>query len=159
MTITTAAPVQTTTTPNAADITTLNDAGLASGIERGIIAAGILERMVPAGVRVEEHNLGAKRTTRGVFLHEGGEDQIALYFLDATAEVSVHIACYEDGRTSPVHPGRGDVRHGPGLLRGLTMARDPHRRGPSVCLPPESTPRLSPRRCLHTQHAFGTVDS
>jgi hypothetical protein len=97
MTITTTAPVQTTATPNAAELTILSDAALASGINRGIIAAGILERMVPDGVQIEEHNMGGKRTTRGVFLHEGGVDQINLYFLDATAEVSVHIEDYEDG--------------------------------------------------------------
>jgi hypothetical protein len=97
MTITTTAPVQATTTPNAAELTILSDAALASGINRGIIAAGILERMVPAGVQIEELNMGAKGTTRGVFLHEGGVDQIAMYFLDATAEVSVHIEDYEDG--------------------------------------------------------------
>lgn len=97
MTITTTAPVQTTATPNAAELTILNDATRASGIERGVIAAGILERMVPAGVQIEEYNLGAKRTSRGVFLHQGGVDQINMYFLDATAEVSVHIEDYEDG--------------------------------------------------------------
>ena len=76
------------------DVTTfaiLGDKTLASGIERGIIAAGILERLVPDGVQIEEYNLGAKRTTRGVFLHQDGVDQIAMHFLDATAEVSVHI--------------------------------------------------------------------
>ena len=93
MTITTTAPVHA----DAAQLTNLGDAVLASGIERGIIAAGILERMVPAGVQIEEYNLGAKRTSRGVFLHQGGVDQINMYFLDATAEVSVHIADYEDG--------------------------------------------------------------
>jgi hypothetical protein len=92
MTITTTAPVHA----DAAELTNLGDV-LASGIERGIIAAGILERMVPAGVQIEELSMGAKRTTRGVFLHEGGVDQIAMYFLDATAEVSVHIEDYEDG--------------------------------------------------------------
>lgn len=97
MTITTSAAAQTTTTPDAAALAVLQDAVRASGIERGITAAGILERMVPAGVQIEEYNLGAKRSTRGVFLHQGGVDQINLYFLDATAEVSVHIDSYQDG--------------------------------------------------------------
>lgn len=96
MTITATAPVQTTATPNDAELTTLADA-TRSGIERGVIAAGILERMIPAGVQIEEYNLGAKRTTRGVFLHQGGVDQINMYFLDATTEVSVHIEDYADG--------------------------------------------------------------
>lgn len=96
MTITTTGPIQTTTTPNDVELTTLSEAAR-SGIERGIIAAGILERMVPAGVQIEEYNLGAKLTSRGVFLHQGGVDQINMYFLDGTAEVSVHIENYEDG--------------------------------------------------------------
>lgn len=69
----------------------LDDVAALSGIARGIVAAGVLGRMVPDGVQIEEYNLGGKRATRGVFLHDGGADQIALYFLDATAEVSVHI--------------------------------------------------------------------
>lgn len=96
MTITTTGPIQTTTTPNDVELTTLSEADR-SGIERGVIAAGILERMVPAGVQIEEYNLGSKCTTRGVFLHEGGVDQINMYFIDGTAEVSVHIEDYEDG--------------------------------------------------------------
>jgi hypothetical protein len=93
MTITTPAQVHA----DAVELAILGDAVLASGIERGILAAGILERMIPAQVNIEEYNLGAKRTTRGVFLHQGSVDQIAMYFLDATAEVSVHIADFEDG--------------------------------------------------------------
>ena len=77
--------------PDVARFAILGDKALASGIERGIIAAGILERMVPEGVQIEEYNTGANLTTRGVFLHADGVDQIAMYFLDATAEVSVHI--------------------------------------------------------------------
>lgn len=91
---TTTVQVQTTDVERLA---ILGDAASASGIERGIIAAGILDRMVPTGVQIEEYNLGAKCTTRGVFLHEGGVDQINMYFIDGTAEVSVHIENYEDG--------------------------------------------------------------
>lgn len=96
MTITTTGPIQTTTTPNDVELTTLSEAAR-SGIERGVIAAGILDRMVPTGVQIEEYNLGAKCTTRGVFLHQGGVDQINMYFIDGTSEVSVHIEDYEDG--------------------------------------------------------------
>jgi hypothetical protein len=117
MTITTTAPAHTTpdvltaigaaprftagqldaTAPSADLLAVLGDAYTWSGIQRGTAAAAALQRLVPAGVQVEECDLGAGRTTRGVFLHPGGPDHIALYFLDATAEVSVHIDNYADG--------------------------------------------------------------
>ena len=76
--------------PSADALAVLNDPALASGIERGIVAAGVLERVVPADVSIEEYTLGSSRT-RGVFLHQDGVDQIALHFLDGTAQVAVHI--------------------------------------------------------------------
>lgn len=85
--------------PDVTKLGILGDKAQASGIQRGVIAAGMLERIVPDGVRIEEYNLGAKRTTRGVFLHQDGVDQIAMYFLDTTAEVSVHIDGGDDGES------------------------------------------------------------
>lgn len=79
------------TTPGEAALAILGDTALASGRERGIVAAGILERIVPDGVEIEELNLGTDRRTRGVFLYRDGVDQIALSFLDRTARVWVHI--------------------------------------------------------------------
>lgn len=79
------------TTPNEAALAILGDTFLASGRERGIIAAGILERIVPDDVEIEELNLGTDRRTRGVFLYRDGVDQIALSFLDRTSSVWVHI--------------------------------------------------------------------
>jgi hypothetical protein len=79
------------TTPNEAALAILGDTALASGRERGIIAAGILERIVPDGVDIEELNLGTDRKTRGVFLHADGVDQIGMHFLDGTASVWIHI--------------------------------------------------------------------
>jgi hypothetical protein len=79
------------TTPNQAALAILGDTALASGRERGIIAAGILERIVPDGVEIEELNLGTDRKTRGVFLHADGVDHIGMHFLDGTACVWIHI--------------------------------------------------------------------
>lgn len=73
----------------------LNDPALASGIERGIVAAGVLERLVPADVHIEEITYGSHHTTRGVFLHQDGVDQIALNFVDGTHEIAVHIDSHD----------------------------------------------------------------
>ncbi len=80
--------------PNRAALAVLNDTALASGRERGIIAADILDRITPDDVTIEQHNLGATRKTRGVFLYQDGADgreQIALHFFDHTPSVWVHI--------------------------------------------------------------------
>lgn len=79
------------TTPNEAALAILGDTALASGRERGIVAAGILERIVPDGVEIEELNLGTDSKVRGVFLHADGVDHIGIHFLDSTASVYVHI--------------------------------------------------------------------
>lgn len=76
--------------PSPDALAVLNDPALASGIERGIVAAGVIERLVPADVHIEEYTLG-NRGTRGVFLHQDGVDQIGLFFFAATAEVGVYI--------------------------------------------------------------------
>lgn len=81
-------------TPSTAALAILGDTRLASGIERGIIAAGILERITPDDVLIEEANLGADRRTRSVLLYQDGPDgreQITLSFLDRTPNVWVHI--------------------------------------------------------------------
>jgi hypothetical protein len=69
----------------------LSNIAIASGRERGIIAAQMIERLVPAGVQIEEINCGTDAKVRGVFLHQDDDDHIALYFFDRTASVSVHI--------------------------------------------------------------------
>lgn len=43
------------------------------------------------GVQIEEINCGTDAKVRGVFLHQDDVDQVALYFFDRTASVSVHI--------------------------------------------------------------------
>lgn len=81
-------------TPSTAALAILGDTFLASGIERGIIAAGILDRITPDDVMMEEANLGADRRTRSVSLYQDGPDgheQITLSFLDRTPNVWVHI--------------------------------------------------------------------
>lgn len=81
-------------TPSPAALAILEDTFLASGIERGIIAAGILERITPPDVMMEEANLGADRRTRSVSLYQdgpAGREQITLSFLDRTSSVWVHI--------------------------------------------------------------------
>lgn len=78
-------------TPSADALAILANTALASGRERGIIAAGILERLVPNGVQIEEINLGRDRKVRGVFLHQDDTDHIALHFFDRTASVWVHV--------------------------------------------------------------------
>lgn len=85
----------------------LGDTALASGRERGIVAAQVIERIVPDGVQIEEINCGAEAKVRGVFLHQDDEDHIALYFFDGTTSVSVQIdaddpAERHDGLVSPV---------------------------------------------------------
>lgn len=67
----------------------LNDKHLASGRERGIVAAGVLERIVPDDVAIEEYNLGS--CTRAVYLSQDDVEQIAVHFMDRTTEVAVHI--------------------------------------------------------------------
>jgi hypothetical protein len=107
MTITTTAPRTTTAdvdlitaldagllpiqTPSVEALVILGNTAIASARERGIIAAGILERIVPDGVQIEEINVGRNAKSRAVFLHQDDVDQIALYFFDHTSSVSVYI--------------------------------------------------------------------
>ena len=107
MTITTTAPRTTTADvdlitaldsglldfqrPSAESLEILSNTAIASGRERGIIAAQMLERIVPEGVQIEEINCGTDAKVRGVFLHQGDDDNVALYFHDRTASVVVHI--------------------------------------------------------------------
>jgi hypothetical protein len=79
------------TVPSADTLAVLNDKALASGIERGIVAAGAIEAIVPDDVSIEEINVGSNAKVRGVFLHQDDVDQVALYFFDKTTSVSVHI--------------------------------------------------------------------
>lgn len=96
-------------TPNTAALAVLNDTALASGRERGIVAAGILERITPDDVLMEEANLGTDRKVRALFLYQDGPDapeQIALHFFDRTASIWVHIDSADedeqyDGLMSP----------------------------------------------------------
>lgn len=92
--------------PSANALAILNDTATASGIERGIVAAGVIERMVPAGVEMEEHNLGTGRRTRGVYLHQAGDEHMAMNFLDRTHEIGLHIDSHDpeeefDGFVTP----------------------------------------------------------
>jgi hypothetical protein len=107
MTITTAAPCTTTAdvdlitaldagllpiqTPSVDALVILGNTAIASARERGIIAAGILERIIPDGVQIEEINVGRNAKSRAVFLHQDDVDHIALYFFDHTSSVSVYI--------------------------------------------------------------------
>jgi hypothetical protein len=92
--------------PSEDAISILNDTALASGKERGIVAAGVIERIVPDGVQIEEINCGTDAKVRGVFLHQDDVDHMALYFFDSTASVSVHIDSHDpdeayDGLVTP----------------------------------------------------------
>jgi hypothetical protein len=77
--------------PSAESLEILSNIAIASGRERGIIAAQMIERIVPEGVQIEEINCGRDAKVRGVFLHQDDVDHVALYFFDRTASVSVHI--------------------------------------------------------------------
>lgn len=77
--------------PSAESLEILSNTAIASGRERGIIAAQMIERIVPEGVQIEEINCGRDGKARGVFLHRDDVDHVALYFFDRTASVSVHI--------------------------------------------------------------------
>lgn len=77
--------------PSAEALEILSNTAIASGRERGIIAAQMIERIVPEGVEIEEINCGTDAKVRGVFLHQGDDDNVALYFHDRTASVVVHI--------------------------------------------------------------------
>lgn len=77
--------------PSAESLEILSNTAIASGRERGIIAAQMIERIVPEGVQIEEINCGTDAKVRGVFLHQGDDDNVALYFHDRTASVVVHI--------------------------------------------------------------------
>ena len=92
--------------PSADTLAILGNTAIASGRERGIIAAQVIERIVPDGVQIEEINCGTDAKARGVFLHQDDADHIALYFFDRTASVMVHIDADEpderhDGPVSP----------------------------------------------------------
>lgn len=93
-------------TPSADLLAILNNKAIASGRERGIIAAQAIERIIPAGVAIEEINCGRDGKARGVFLHQNDEDDIALYFFDRTTSVSVHIDADDpdDRRDETVSP-------------------------------------------------------
>jgi hypothetical protein len=93
-------------TPSADALAILTNTAIASGRERGIIAAQILERIVPDGVQIEEINCGRDAKARGVFLHQDDVDHIALYFFDRTASVTVHIDADEpdERHDAPVSP-------------------------------------------------------
>src|SRR3990167_8125433 len=67
-------------TPSADALAILTNTAIASGRERGIIAAQIIERIVPDGVQIEEINCGRDAKVRGVFLHQDDVDHIAVYF-------------------------------------------------------------------------------
>jgi hypothetical protein len=77
--------------PSAAALEILNDTETASGIERGIVAAGVIERIVPSDVEIEEYNIGAQGKTRSVYLIQDGVEHIGINFLDRTHEVALHI--------------------------------------------------------------------
>jgi hypothetical protein len=77
--------------PSDATLAVLNTPALASAIERGIVAADTLRRIVPDDVQIEEVNYGTEQRTRGVFLYQDGVDQVAMSFVDGTHEIAVHI--------------------------------------------------------------------
>ena len=121
MTITTTAPATTADvdlitaldagllpfqTPSADLLAILNNKAIASGIERGIIAAQAIERIIPDGVEIEEINCGREGRARALFLHRNDEDDIALYFFDRTTSVSLHIDADDpaERRDEPVSP-------------------------------------------------------
>lgn len=121
MTITTTAPATTADvdlitaldagllpfqTPSADLLAILNNKAIASGIERGIIAAQAIERIIPDGVEIEEINCGREGKARALFLHRNDEDDIALYFFDRTTSVSLHIDADDpaERRDEPVSP-------------------------------------------------------
>lgn len=95
-------------TPSADALAILGNTAVASGRERGIIAAQVIERIVPDGVQIEEINCGRDAKVRGVFLHQDDVDHIALYFFDRTASVTVHIDADEPEQRhdAPVSPAR-----------------------------------------------------
>lgn len=121
MTITTTAPATTADvdlitaldagllpfqTPSADLLAILNNKAIASGRERGIIAAQAIGRIIPEGVEIEEINCGREGKARALFLHRNDEDDIALYFFDRTTSVSLHIDADDpaDRRDEPVSP-------------------------------------------------------
>ena len=95
-------------TPSADALAILANTAIASGRERGIIAAQIIERIVPDGVQIEEINCGRDAKVRGVFLHQDDVDHIAIYFFDRTASVTVHIDADDpdERHDEPVSPAR-----------------------------------------------------
>lgn len=95
-------------TPSADTLAILSNIQIASGRERGIIAAQMIERIVPDGVQIEEINCGHDAKVRGVFLHQDDVDHIALYFFDRTASVTVHIDADDpdERHDAPVSPAR-----------------------------------------------------
>ena len=95
-------------TPSADALAILADTAVASGRERGIIAAQVIERIVPDGVQIEEINCGRDAKVRGVFFHQDDVDHIALYFFDRTASVTVHIDADEPEQRhdAPVSPAQ-----------------------------------------------------
>lgn len=95
-------------TPSADALAILGNTAVASGRERGIIAAQVIERIVPDGVQIEEINCGRDAKVRGVFLHQDDVDHIAIYFFDRTASVTVHIDADEPEQRhdAPVSPAR-----------------------------------------------------
>lgn len=82
--------------PSADALAVLYDIALASGIERGIVAAGVLERLAPYGVELDERTCGTNRDMRCVYLHHESFGEVSVMFFHHTASVMVHIDADDD---------------------------------------------------------------